>query len=682
MKGFIGRFSINDGFVAGYQRIINDNVIPYEEKAIRDEIEGAAKSGAVANFEAAAEALENGGTDKTFYGMVFQDSDVAKWLEAAAYDLVLFPDKELERRCDEMIALVGRAQEKDGYLDTYFTLARLGRVEAAKTGADGLHLINEGNAPNGERQPFSNLMEAHELYCAGHMIEAGVAYAQCTGKTGLLDIVCRLSDRLYDEFITKGREGYPGHPEIELALMRLYDHTGNRKYYELAKHFIDVRGVDRDFYRKEKEKRNWQVWGMDPEDTAYFQCDAPVRDLKYASGHAVRVVYLLSGAADVARESGDERLKEACERLWKNITQKRMYLTGGIGSCYEGEAFTEDFHLPNDTAYAETCASIGLMFFARRMLKLGKKGEYGDVMERAFYNGVLSGMTLSGTEFFYVNPLESLPGISGKAKTHKHALPVRPKWFACACCPPNIARLLPSIADYAFEKEGNTLYSHLFIGGELDLKDEFGGKIKVATEYPFKGEVSYEFYPDSGKMDMTLAVRLPEWSRDTEVLLNGNKIYGAGSKPEGAGEGFEISESLGYLYISGKFGPEDKVTLKLDMRARTVYADTRVSADTGKIAYMRGPLVYCAEGRDNNGSVLDLRVFAGAQPLEEWSDELNGIVTMTVPGQRICKRDEERLYYEDKPEIVPEMVHMIPYYAWANRGENEMRVWLTEAAAV
>lgn len=635
MDSIISRFMFNDAFLGRYEVLVRESVIPYEEKAIHDEIPDAEKSHAAANFEIAAEVVEKGSSDRTFYGMVFQDSDVAKWIEAAAYSLVLSPDPLLEERCDAMIDLIGRAQQADGYLNTYFTVKEPARR-------------------------WTNLQEAHELYCAGHMIEAAVAYAQSTGKTKLLGIMCRMADLIYQHFITEKAPGYPGHPEIELALMRLFRYTGDNKYFELARHFIDVRGVDADYYKNESKMRGWNVWENDPEDREYTQSSMPVRKQTRATGHAVRAVYLYSGMADVAAESGDESLKDACRNLWSDIVNKRMYLTGGIGSCYEGEAFTEDYHLPNDTAYSETCAAIGFIFFNRRMLDIEQKGCYADIMERAFYNGVLGGMTLSGTEFFYVNPLESLPGISGKAKPLKHALPVRPKWFACACCPPNIARLIPSIANYAWSIGKNTVYAYLYIGGRLDLEDRFGGNLIIDTEYPHKGNVSFRFVTEN-VMDMTLALRIPAWSKNTKIIRNGADA--------------ECRIADGFAYIDGPFGASDRIDIELDMRVRKVYANEHVSADSGKIAFERGPLVYCAEGADNEGQVLNLRASADGVALEEWKpDKLCGIIELTVPGERVRTSDE--LYSYEPPRTERALIHLIPYYAWANRGENEMRVWL------
>lgn len=635
----IKRFKIDDGFFGRYERLVRENVLPYQEKALNDMIEGAEKSHCIENFRMAAQMLKEGRCDGEFYGMVFQDSDIAKWLEGAAYSLLMCPDSELEKRCDEVIELIGSAQHEDGYLNTYFTVKE----------------------PD---KRWTNLCEAHELYCAGHMIEAAVAYAECTGKKRFLDIMRRMADHIYEHFITEGAEGFPGHPEIELALMRLYRCTGDEKYKELALHFINVRGADTNYYVREREKCQWTVWGNNPWDTEYNQCHAPVREQTKAVGHAVRAVYLYTGMADAALESGDESLAAACQRLWDNITGCRMYVTGAIGSAYEGEAFTEDYHLPNNSAYGETCAAIGLIFFAGRMLKLLHEGKYADVMERALYNCVLAGMELDGTKFFYVNPLESLPGISGKARSHPHTLPVRPKWFSCACCPPNVARLIPSVAEYAWTIEDNAVYSNLFIGGTLDLGDRFGGKIIMKSGLPYDGRVRYCFETSLGSMNMTLAVRMPDWSENTVINKNGAPA--------------EFSVRGGYAYLEGAFSDSDVIDVEFDMTVKRIYANVNVSDDSNKVALQRGPLVYCAEGADNDGDVLSLCIKSdgGIKVGEYIPGELCGVRKLCVEGFKTVK--DNGLYSYVRPKRVPCEITMIPYYAWANRGLNQMRVWLPE----
>lgn len=550
----------------------------------------------------------------------------------------MYTNSELERRCDDLIALIGSAQHEDGYLNTYFTVKEHGKR-------------------------WTNLQEAHELYCAGHMMEAAVAYFECTGKDSFLQIMCKMADHMYEHFITNQAEGYPGHPEVELALMRMYRATGSTKYLELAKHFIDVRGVDSDYFIKEANKKGWSVWGMNAEDKEYAQNHMPVREQRQAVGHAVRAVYLYTGMADIAATTQDTPLKEACERLWDNLTTKRMYITGAIGSAYEGEAFTKDYHLPNDTAYAETCAAIGLIFFGRKMVDLDKDSKYADVYERALYNCVLAGMQLDGKRFFYVNPLEIIPGISGKAQTHRHTLPERPKWFGCACCPPNVARLLSSISCYAWSEEEDVVYSHLFIGGILSLsKDK--GKLHVETKYPYEGRVCYVFEPKERELDLTLAIRIPSWSKDTKIFRNG--------KVE------QATIRKGYAYIKGPFTVQDKIEVEFDMTVQKIFANPKVGTNSGKIALMRGPLVYCIEGVDHQEDILSLYIKRDGKIQVESFDEalLEGVVPIKAEGYRMGKIDA--LYTSERPKMTACELKAIPYYAWGNRGLNQMRVWVPE----
>ncbi|MCQ2597099.1 MAG: glycoside hydrolase family 127 protein [Treponema sp.] len=627
---------ITGGFWKKRQKLAVENIIPYQEKAIKDEIPGIAPSHAVANFEMAARKLagEKLAENEGFYGMVFQDSDVAKWLEAASFSLAKFPDPELEKRIDSLIETIGKAQESDGYLDTYFTLKR-------------------------PADRFKNLHDAHELYCAGHMIEAGVAHNAATGKTSLLDIVCHLADCIYKHFITDKNPGYSGHPEIELALMKLYRATENKKYLELAEHFINVRGVDADFFKKEMESRDWNVWGGESVDPAYHQAHKPVRQQTEAVGHAVRAGYLYTSMADLAFEKGDSSLFDASKTLWKNITQKRMYVTGGIGSTFHGEAFTNDFDLPNDTAYSETCAAISLMMFAKQMLRNEKLGEYGDVMECSLYNTVLAGMQLDGKRFFYVNPLEAITGISGISPTHKHALPERPGWYGCACCPPNVARTITDIADYAWLKQDDTLYSVLFMENEINLDDN-GIKVSVKTEYPYDGKITYSVSRTAASSIKKLAVRIPSWARKAE--LSGTP---------------EMKNGFAYYEIPANC-TDFVITIDLKLVPRKLYCNNAVSSNTGKTALAYGPLIYCAEEVDN-GKVLNLFAKRGAAPeLMELSNELSGIRRLKIEGLKVKNSAEDPLYSESPAETETCEISLIPYYTWANRGLNQMRVWLPE----
>ena len=632
-------FSADNGFIGKMQKLVREEVLPYQYNILNDAIPGIEKSHAIENIRLAAEKLR--GKDvkpDEFYGMVFQDSDVAKWIEAAAYALAAGEDPELEKAVDETIQLYGASQHEDGYVDSYFTV----------------------KCPD---KMWTNICDAHELYCAGHMMEAAVAYYEVTGKRELLDIMSKSADCIYEQFMKKNTRAYPGHPEVELALMRLWRATGNEKYKELAKHFVDVRGQAPNYFVEEKKNRGWNVWdGTEELNTDYTQSTLPVREQKDAVGHAVRAVYLYTGMADVAKETQDETLLAACRNLWESITKRRMYITGGIGSTFMGEAFTVDYDLPNDTVYAETCASIGLMFFAKKMLENEHRGEYADVMERAFYNTVLDGMQLDGKRFFYVNPLEVVPGISGKAVTHRAVLPTRPQWYACACCPPNLVRMVTSLGKSAWDEDETAVYSHLFLGQEAAL-----GKadIRVESAYPWEGSVTYHV---SAKIDelFTLAIHIPAYVKDLRVTVNGEAFDTAG----------EIRD--GYLYISRKWGSDDQVELHFPLPVRKIYASTHVREDVGCVALMRGPVVYCFEGADNGANLQALAVKKelDAKALVCTEGKLSGLTLLDVAGIRLVPSEE--LYTEEPPKEEAVMLRAIPYFAWGNRGLNQMRVWMHE----
>ena len=632
----VKNFTITEGFVGRYQHLIKDVVIPYQYKVLCDEMEGVEKSHVIQNFINAGKALRGEDVGDGFYGMVFQDSDAAKWLEAVAYALVLFPDPELEATADRVIEIIAGAQDEDGYLNTYYTI-------------------------KDRDKRWTNLLEGHELYCAGHMMEAAVAYYEATGKDRLLQVMLKNAECIYHYFVTEGHAGYPGHPEVELALLRMYRVTGRKLCLELAEHFLNVRGVDPAFYEKEAEKRSWQVWGADPADHGYQQSQCPVRELDEATGHSVRAVYLYTAMADLASETDDKELKAACERLWKSVTEKRMYVTGGIGSTCLGEAFTKDYDLPNDTAYAETCASIGLMFFASRMLENEVKGVYADVMERAFYNTVLAGMQLDGKRFFYVNPLEVVPGIAGEAVTHKHVIPQRPTWYACACCPPNVARLLTSIAKYAYGENAETAYCHLYVAGNMKFSN--GLEFNCVTEYPYDFTIRYEVV----KGGKNLALRIPAWSRNVTVRRGRD----AASMAEASGK-----TENGYFCLDA-LQTGEIIELQLDGTPEFIYASPKIPDIQGCVALQRGPLVYCFEGVDNDGTVLSLAVddseTAEVEPFDP--ELLRGVARLKVKAFR--KEIPEGLYVTRKPKETECQAYAVPYYSWGNRGLNEMRVWMT-----
>lgn len=619
-----------DGFIGRYQKLIKETVIPYQYSVLCDAAEGAEKSHVVQNFVNAGKALRGEDVGDGFYGMVFQDSDAAKWLEAVAYSLAVIPDPELEATADALIDIIADAQDADGYLNTYYTI-------------------------KDREKRWTNLLEGHELYCAGHMMEAAVAYFDATGKRKLLDVMLRNAEHIYRHFIEDGAPGYPGHPEVELALIRMHRATGNRHCLDLAAHFINVRGVDPAYFEQEAAGRGWSVWNNNGKDRDYQQSGKPVREQKDAVGHSVRAVYLYTAMADLASITGDESLMAACRVLWESITDRRMYLTGGIGSTVHGEAFTVDYDLPGDTAYAETCASIGLMFFGSRMLEQEPVSDYADVMEKAFYNTVLGGMQLDGKRFFYVNPLECVPGVSGVAATHRHDLTTRPGWYACACCPPNVARLVSSYGKYAYGESSDTAFCNLIAAGRVAFAN--GMKLTCETDYPYAFTVTYRI-EKGGR----LALRLPGWSRTLSIAVNGMEIA--------------AEPVAGYQYIDVQDG--DTVVMELYDGVRTVYASPRVAKLTGKVALGRGPLVYCFEGCDNDGDVLALALKRGGKVEASAFDPdlLGGAVTLTAEAVR--REDSGDLYAVEPPAEVACTARAVPYYTWANRGENQMRVWMDE----
>ena len=622
--------SIRDSFWSPKQQLILDTAIDYQEKILHDQIPGAEKSHAVANFRIAA-GLEEG----EFYGMVFQDSDVAKWLEGVAYTLTIRPDADLEKRADAVIDIIARAQQPDGYLNTYFTIKE-------------------------PEHRYQNLLECHELYCAGHMMEAAVAYYDATGKDTLLKVMERMADNIAAHIGPGKIEGVPGHPEVEIGLMRMYHTTGKEQYRDMAQYFIDRRGQDPDWFQKERQNRDWEHYPMNPADTKYNQSFAPVRQQKSAEGHAVRAVYLYTAMADLAASIGDESLLLACETLWENIVQKRMYVTGSIGSTVEGEAFTIDYDLPNDTAYAETCASIGMVFFSKQLLDITLDGKYADIIELELYNGILSGMQLDGQRFFYVNPLEVNPGVSGQLYGHRHVLPQRPGWYACACCPTNTVRLITSLGQYVFSENSQTIFANLFIGGAYDLDK---ARIQVESQYPWAGDVTYRIQPKTEE-EFSIALRIPQFSKNVRITVNG--------------AAWQAEPEKGYVYLRRKWEREDVIQIRFDMPVRRVYANPAVRADAGRVALMRGPLVYCLEGLDNPAPLQSLRLPRdsrfGIHPAP------NGVLTgnLILTAQGLQSVSGPALYSDEPPRQERVPLTAIPYYAWGNRGLNQMLVWIPE----
>lgn len=626
---------VSDHFWASRQRLMTDVTIPYMEKILRDEVPGAAKSHAISNFRMAA-----GEETGTFYGMVFQDSDVAKWLEAAAYSLALKPDEQLEKRVDEVVALIGRCQQEDGYLNTYFTVREPGRR-------------------------WSNLLECHELYCAGHLMEAGVALYESVGKRNLLEICIRLADHICLRFGEGGEEAIPGHQEIEIGLMRMYHATGYERYRDMALRFLNLRGQDPAWFIRHTPKHpgiHYGDYDILPEDTVYNQSDVPVREQTVARGHAVRQVYMLAAMADAAVSTGDQELLAACERMFDNITQKQMYVTGAIGSTPHRESFTVDYDLPADRCYGETCASVAMCFFAREMLRSKADGRYADLLETELFNAALSGMQLDGQRFFYVNPLQADPAVSGKTPGYQHVLPQRPQWHACACCPPNLARLLTSLGKYLWGEDDDTVYSHLFAGSRALTQL---AEIELKTDYPWQGRAVYTIR-ECHEPRFRLAIHIPAHAQELRVTINGEAI--------------EAAVTEGYLYLSRQWQPNDRVDLTFDMPVRRLHAHPKVRDCAGKAALARGPIVYCLESADNPAPLSGLYLTGDVEALPYDPSLLGGVVALKAEGLR--RIESSGLYTSAEPQYEPVTLSAVPYYAWANRGLGEMTVWISEATGV
>ena len=561
------------------------------------------------NFAIAAKQKEG-----KFTGAHFNDSDVYKVVEGAAYILKVRPDAKLDKYVDDIIAKFAAAQQSDGYLDTYFTIARTD-------------------------QRFKHIYPGarHELYCMGHLIEAGAAHHEVTGKKNLLTVAIKLADHI-DSIFGPGKRGeVPEHQQLESALIRLYRATGEKRYLKLGRFFIDQRG-------NAKTRKLY---------SHYQQDHMPVRKQSEVVGHAVRAMYNCMGMADLYMESGDAELLAACRRLWENTTRRKMYVTGGVGATGRGEAFGKNYELPNESAYAETCAAIGLVFFAHRMWQIEPDGEYIDVLERALYNGILGGVSLAGDEFFYVNRLAST-GKSGRGAARR-------KWFGCACCPSNVCRFIPAVPGYAYGHRGDELYVNLYLPGTARVKMDAGEVTLVQqTKYPWDGAVKITVKP-AKPAKFTVKLRIPSWARGKPVGGDLYRYANAAAGPvalkvNGSDTGVKIDK--GYAAIKRKWTSGDTISLSLPMPVRRVLAHEKVTADAGRVAMERGPVVYCAEGKDNADKALETVLDDGAALKSEYRKGLLGGVSV-VTGK-----------LKGGSEFVA-----IPYFARANRGASEMNVW-------
>lgn len=630
---------IKDEFWTKYTRLVKDVIIPYQWDILNDRIEDAEPSHCLNNFRIAA-----GEKEGEFGGAVFQDTDVAKWLEAVAFTLSSNKDEALEKIADDVIDLIGRAQDKDGYINTYFTI----------------------------KEPdlrWTNLTEGHELYTAGHLIEAAVAYYNATGKEKFLKIMIKFADLICNTFGNNENQhhGYPGHQEIELALVKLYEVTKNRRYLDTAKYFIDERGKSPNYFLEERKTKKYKE--IFPEFKNYLplysQSHKPVREQTTAEGHAVRAVYMYCAMADIAYEYKDEELLKACKTLWNNIINKRMYITGGIGSSGIMERFTTDYDLPNEINYSETCASIGLALFGLRMTKITKEAHYMDIVEKALYNTVLAGISMNGKEFFYVNPLEVWPDACIERTTKEHVKAARQKWFGVACCPPNIARTLASLGQYIYLIEMNKIYINLFISNKT--KVEINNKkvnLKLETHFPNENKINISIASELDE-EITLAIRIPAYAENYSVMVNDNESY-------------EFKTQDGYALINGKFN-NDKIIINFESPARFIYSNPFVRADSGKVAVVKGPLVYCLEEIDNCDNLSAVFVDTSTAPTFEYDKNLfDGTTVLTLKGRRISGMNwkEDELYGTQKPIYENAVLKAIPYCYWGNRGLGEMIVWM------
>ena len=569
--------------------------------------------------------------------LIFGDSDPAKWLEAASYSLATHPDPALEAWAESVADKIIHAQQPDGYLNTHFTVTQ-------------------------PEMRWKNLRDWHELYCAGHLIEAAVAHYQATGQRKLLDALCRYADHIDATF---GREpgkkrGYCGHPEIELALVKLYQTTQNPRYLKLATYFVDERGQQPYYFDIEAWTRDEdpaQFWAKSYE---YCQAHMPIREQTQVVGHAVRAMYLLSAVADLAHEDEDPTLLETGERLWHHLITRRMYFTGGIGAARQNEGFTQDYDLPDESAYAETCATIALIQWNHRLLQFSGERKYADIMERALFNGFLSGVSLDGARFFYENPLAS----SG----HHH----RQGWFECPCCPGNLARTLASLGGYFYSTGTHDIWVHHYAQGTAKM--QVNGRevsLRQVTKYPWDGDVKLEVGIASPQR-FTIHLRVPAWCERWQIAVNGEQL----SVKD------ELLTGNGYIDLTREWNPGDLVKYRMDMPIRAIWAHPAVRDLQRRVALERGPLVYCLEGIDHHGTILDRiaidpRNVSNEFQVEHNENLLSGVSVLRGKGTVVDESGWENVLYRNKqPSSKSIDITAIPYYAWDNRAPGQMRIWI------
>lgn len=644
---------INDEFWNKYINLVSDKMIPYQWDILHDKLNikidrerdddriPDKKSHAIKNLRIAA-GLENG----NHYGWTFQDSDVYKWLEAASNIYALNGDNKLLLMINEIVSLIEEAQDEDGYITTFY------QIEAPQL-------------------RFKELYESHELYNMGHLIEAAVAHNKATGSTRLIKVSEKIVQCIEENFGNeKGKiNGADGHQEIELALIKLYEITQNERCLKLSEYFLKVRGQDTSFYESQLQEniKNGLSEGVNLPDNTYRQAHKPVVEQEQAEGHAVRLVYMAAAMADVAYYTDDKKLFKACKNIWNNIVHKKMYITGGIGSTVHGEAFTYDYDLPNDTMYCETCASIGLTFFALNMLKNESDASYGDIIEKCLYNTIISGTALDGEHYFYVNPLEVLPIASDKAPDKKHVKSTRPSWFGTACCPTNIARTLSSLDKYLYTRKKDTLLVNVFMGNSAAIKLNGGSvEIKQTTEFPYNGKSTFDIALKDID-EFNLGIRIPAYSENFRIIDKNNEVK------------FRIKANYAYINITESM----KLEVKFDMPIIQWMAHPKVRTNQHKVALQRGPFVYCLEEEDN-GQDLNLIHLTNEKISEKRivDPQLGDIVMLTTDGTKeiIQEEWEDKLYRKVKnKEFSKVPLKFIPYYTWANRSLGEMQVWINKS---
>lgn len=595
-------------------------------RTIEANLEKCESTGRIRNFRIAG-GLEKGEHE----GQLYNDSDVYKVLEGVAYTLAAHPDEKLEARADAIIDAIAAAQREDGYLDTYYTLVK-------------------------PEERWKNIRFGHELYCAGHLIEAAVAYTQATKKEKLLDVAYSLANLLVREFGPGKRLDPCGHPEIELALMKLASFTGDERYSKLARFFVDQRGST--------EGRT--SFGE------YAQDHKPLREQTEVVGHAVRAMYLYSGAADVAAAFGDRTLLAPLVKIWDDLVQKKMYVTGGIGPSASNEGFTVAYDLPNDTAYCETCAAIGMLLWNERLFLMTRESKYADLVERELYNNIPAGVSLAGDTFFYDNPLAS--------RGDHHRVP----WFDCSCCPTNIVRTMPSVGQYVYAVDGDDLYVTQYVAGTAQI--DVGGqavKLTLQTKYPWQGDVLIRFDEVSQNV-VRLHLRLPAWCKRCSASWSSPRLRqmeldqfasttGLFRLDEGACTGV-LDLERGWAAVSREWLPGDTVSLHMELRIERVQADPHVEADAGRVALMRGPLVYCVEGADNGGHARDIALPREKKLTSEWMENLLGGAVL-LRGPTVAAH---RFPNGERGDRNVDMT-AIPYCLWDNREPGEMVVWIPES---